>query len=96
MVDAALDHEIDDGLVFIMFRTSLLSPAALNKLLNALIDQYLGELVTSSADVELLSRLQGILECLIVIIKVEVELGEQVGDEGTVGEGGVFVEGLTE
>lgn len=38
-----------------MLRTSLLSPAALNELLNALIDQDLGELVPSSADVELFS-----------------------------------------
>lgn len=94
MVDAVLDHEVDNSLVLIMLGASFLGPAALDELLNTLVDQNLGELVAGSADVELLSRLQGILECLIVVIEVEVELGQQVGHEGTVGEGGVFVQGL--
>lgn len=55
-----------------MLLTLFLRPAALNELLNALIHQDLGELISGSPDVELPLRPECILECLIVIIEVEV------------------------
>lgn len=94
MVNAVLNHVVHDSLVFVVLGTAFLGPAALNELLNALIDQYLSELVTRGADVELLSGLEGVVEGLIVVVEVEVEFGKEVGDEGTVREGGIVVEGL--
>lgn len=59
-----------------MLLTLLLRPAALNKLLNALIHQNLSELIPRSPNIELSLRPECILQCLIVIIEVEVELSE--------------------
>lgn len=64
-----------------MLLTLLLRPAALDKLLNALVHQYLGELISRSSDVELSLRPECVLQRLIIIVEVEVELGEQIGDE---------------
>lgn len=69
---------------------------ALEELLNTFIDQDLSELVFGRFDIELIFREEGILECFIIVVEVEVELGKEVGNEGSIGEGLIFIEGLDE
>ena len=50
----------------------LCSFAALDIFLDALIDQDLGKLIFGVFDIELLGGFQGIFECLVVIVEVEI------------------------
>jgi hypothetical protein len=94
--DAGVDNKVDYFLVlFVLLRLGLGS-AALNVLLDALIDQDLRKLVLSSPHVELSGCPEGVLEGLIVVVEVEVEFGEEEGNKGLVWEGGVLVEILDE
>lgn len=55
MIDAIFDDIVNNGLVLIMLGAFLFCPAALNELLNALVDQDFSEFVSCSANAELLS-----------------------------------------
>ena len=65
--DAALDHKINNFLILLM----LLQPrpvAALDIPLDALMDQYVSELVLCGADVKLRLRPQCVLQSLVVVV----------------------------
>jgi hypothetical protein len=96
LTETVLDDKVDNGFVLLVLGTAFLRPAAFNELFNALIDEDDRELIATVGDVELRLRAQGVLEGLVVVIEVEIEFGEQEGDEGSIGEGGVFVESLDE
>jgi hypothetical protein len=75
---------------------SLFGPAALDILLDAFVDQNFSELISGCFYVELVLRAKCVLEGLVIVVEVEVEFGEQVGDERSVGKALIVIECLSE
>lgn len=93
--NAVFDNIVDDCLVLLMFFGFSFTAAALDIAFNALVDQNLSELVLGVLDIELSSGSEGILECLIIVVEVEIEFGKEEGDERPVLEGAVLVDVFT-
>lgn len=93
--NAVFDNIVDDCLVLLMFFGFSFTAAAFDIAFNALVDQNLSELVLGVLDIELSSGSEGILECLIIVVEVEIEFGKEEGDEGPVLEGAVLVDVFT-
>ena len=92
--DAVFDHVVDHFFVLVVGFVLFFSSAAFDVSLDALVHQNLCELVFGRFDIELSCSFEGVVQSLVVVVEVEVEFGQQEGDEGFVGEGGVLVEFL--
>lgn len=93
--NAVFDNIVNDCLVLLMFFGFSFTAAAFDIAFNALVDQNLSEFVLGVFDVELSSGSEGILECLIIVVEVEIEFGKEEGDKGPVVEGAVLVDVFT-
>lgn len=74
-----------------MLFTFLLSFAACDELFDAFVHQNFSELVLSYTNVELSLRSESIFQCLIVVIKIEVKLSEQISNKWSIMESLIFV-----
>lgn len=80
-------HHISHNLVVTtMFITiHQFTPSVFDVLLHTLVDKYLCKLVLSTLDIEVISCLQGIAQCLLILVEIEVEFRQQDGDSLFVG-----------
>lgn len=73
LLDALFDHSIHDGFVFVVIVVFNIVPLVLDVVLYGFVDEHFSE-VTRLVDIEVVSRLQSIVQCLFVVIQVEIEL----------------------
>lgn len=92
--NAIFDHILNHFFVLVVSLVLLFGPAAVDVSLDALVDEDLCELIFGRFDIELSGGFEGEVKGLVIVIEVEVEFGQQEGDKGFVGEGGVLVEFL--
>jgi len=71
IIDAVFNDIVHHFFVLVVLFKFLLTSATLDVSLNALVHQYLSELVFGRFDVEFPSRLERIFKCLIIVIEVE-------------------------